>query len=117
MRRVHQVKEATCPRCGRTREIKFLRSAEPEKERGWGLKGTSGWVCRKDCTLPEPPVPSAAERALKVLARHNIPAPPGDILELRWIAGRDDWWARLASGWFWFYARTKSWALAPLGPP
>lgn len=58
--------------------------------------------------------PSEYQRLLK---ENGAPEVDGDILDLRWIASRNDWYARTAKGWLWLDERTKQWKPAPQGPP
>lgn len=57
------------------------------------------------------------KRFQDILARHDIPKPPGNVMYmLRYVMGRDDWYADTDEGWFWFNRGSREWKLCPTGP-
>lgn len=52
-----------------------------------------------------------------VLIKAGLPLPPeGELLQVRWRAAQDDWYAETDRGWFWFDARDKAWKPSLYGP-
>jgi len=53
----------------------------------------------------------------QLLGTQNIPAPEGKILDLAYRTFRDDWYAKLEDGWYWFDRRGGGeWKYVPYGP-
>jgi len=55
----------------------------------------------------------------KIFEDRGLPMPPGELLDARWQAGTQDWWAKTTEGWFWMRGDgpKTTWHAAPLGPP
>ena len=49
-------------------------------------------------------------------AKHNLPPPPGEVIDARWVAARDDWYVQTAEGWYWLRPESRTWIHVPLGP-
>jgi hypothetical protein len=62
--------------------------------------------------------PDREEEYRAILARNNLPPPPGErVVGMRYNMGRDDWYVETESGWFWLDRRDPAeWKFCPLGP-
>ena len=46
--------------------------------------------------------------------KNSLPPAPGWVLDARYVAGRDDWYIKTDTGWYWLHG--KIWKQVPNGP-
>ncbi len=51
-----------------------------------------------------------------ILAKYELPEPPGAVIGARRITRLDDWYVQTAEGWYWLDARDNKWVFSPMGP-
>jgi hypothetical protein len=60
--------------------------------------------------------PRSRDNWAALFTKHNLPPAPGKVLNVRWVAGRDDWYVQTSRGWYWLRPEKRVWIYLPNGP-